>query len=85
MMYLKKVEEVYKEAALNPQKGLCCIITPIWQLPGLNIPSKMLEMNYAEALSNRVIYPAIQQFYMLGLAAEWSFSNFHISQEENSL
>lgn len=46
MSYLEEVEDVYKEAALNPQKGLCCTTTPIWQLPGLNIPTKMLEMNY---------------------------------------
>lgn len=46
MSYLKEVANVYKEAALNPQKGLCCTTTPIWQLPGLNIPKKMLEMNY---------------------------------------
>jgi SAM-dependent methyltransferase len=46
MSYLEKVEDVYKEAALNPQKGLCCTTTPIWQLPGLKIPVKMLEMNY---------------------------------------
>jgi SAM-dependent methyltransferase len=46
MNYLEKVEDVYKDAALNPQKGLCCTITPIWQFPGLNIPNKMLEMNY---------------------------------------
>lgn len=46
MNYLEKVEDVYKKAALNPQKGLCCTTTPIWQLPGLKIPPKMLEMNY---------------------------------------
>lgn len=46
MNYLEKVEDVYKEAALNPERGLCCTTTPIWQLPGLNIPKKMLEMNY---------------------------------------
>ncbi len=38
--------DVYKEAALNPQQGLCCTTTPVWQLPGLLIPKKMLEMNY---------------------------------------
>ncbi len=38
--------DVYKEAALNPQQGLCCTTTPVWQLPGLSIPTKMLEMNY---------------------------------------
>lgn len=37
---------VYKEAALTPQQGLCCTTTPVWQLPGLAIPKKMLEMNY---------------------------------------
>jgi len=46
MTYLEKVEDVYREAALNPEKGLCCTTTPIWQLPGLSIPNKMLEMNY---------------------------------------
>ena len=44
--YLSTTNEVYKEAALNPQKGLCCTTTPVWQLPGLNIPDIMLEMNY---------------------------------------
>ena len=38
--------DVYKEAALNPQQGLCCTTTPVWQLPDLTIPPKMLEMNY---------------------------------------
>ena len=44
--YLETVKNVYKEAAENPQKGLCCTTTPVWQLPGLKIPDKMLEMNY---------------------------------------
>ena len=44
--YLNTTINVYKEAALNPEKGLCCTTTPIWQLPELNIPEKMLEMNY---------------------------------------
>ena len=44
--YLTTTKDVYKEAALNPDKGLCCTTTPIWQLPGLNIPQKMIEMNY---------------------------------------
>ena len=46
MSYLETTKNVYKEAAENPQVGLCCTTTPIWQLPGLNIPKKMLEMNY---------------------------------------
>ena len=44
--YLSTTNEVYKEAALNPQKGLCCTTTPVWRLPELNIPDKMLDMNY---------------------------------------
>ena len=44
--YLTTTKDVYKEAALNPDKGLCCTTTPIWQLPDLSIPEKMLEMNY---------------------------------------
>lgn len=44
--YLATTRNVYKEAAENPQKGLCCTTTPVWQLPGLAIPQKMLEMNY---------------------------------------
>ena len=44
--YLRTTEEVYREAALEPQVGLCCGTTPVWKLPGLNIPDRMLEMNY---------------------------------------
>ena len=44
--YLSITKDVYKEAALNPDRGLCCTTTPVWQLPDLNIPEKMLEMNY---------------------------------------
>lgn len=44
--YLETTKNVYKEAAENPQAGLCCTTTPVWQLPGLSIPKKMLEMNY---------------------------------------
>jgi len=46
MSYLETTRNVYEEAALNPQEGLCCTTTPIWQLPELSIPAKMLEMNY---------------------------------------
>jgi SAM-dependent methyltransferase len=38
--------DVYREAALNPQPGLCCTTTPVWQLPELSMPKAMLEMNY---------------------------------------
>lgn len=44
--YLDTTHDVYKEAALKPDVGLCCTTTPVWQLPGLKIPGKMLEMNY---------------------------------------
>jgi SAM-dependent methyltransferase len=44
--YLETTHDVYKEAALTPDVGLCCTTTPVWQLPGLSIPQKMLEMNY---------------------------------------
>lgn len=46
MAYLDVTKDVYKEAALTPDVGLCCTTTPIWQLPGLDIPSIMLQMNY---------------------------------------
>lgn len=44
--YLNTTVDVYKEAALNPNVGLCCTTTPVWVLPGLEMPSIMLEMNY---------------------------------------
>jgi len=44
--YLNVAKDVYKEAALSPDQGLCCTTTPIWELPGLSIPKIMLEMNY---------------------------------------
>jgi len=46
MAYLDVTKDVYKEAALTPDVGLCCTTTPVWQLPGLDIPSIMLQMNY---------------------------------------
>ena len=46
MSYLETTKNVYKEAALTPDVGLCCTTTPIWQLPELTIPKIMLEMNY---------------------------------------
>jgi SAM-dependent methyltransferase len=44
--YLDTTYDVYKEAAENPQVGLCCTTTPVWQLPELSVPKKMLAMNY---------------------------------------
>ncbi|MFN3759202.1 MAG: arsenosugar biosynthesis arsenite methyltransferase ArsM [Algoriphagus aquaeductus] len=44
--YLETAADVYKQAALKPDIGLCCTTSPIWQLPGLSIPRIMQEMNY---------------------------------------
>ncbi len=44
--YLDITQDVYRQAALTPELGLCCTTTPVWQLPGLVIPKRMLEMNY---------------------------------------
>ncbi len=44
--YLSTAIDVYKKAALTPDKGLCCTTSPVWQFPELKIPEKMLEMNY---------------------------------------
>jgi SAM-dependent methyltransferase len=44
--YLEETFNVYKDAAENPNVGLCCTTSPVWAFPGLDIPKKMLEMNY---------------------------------------
>lgn len=46
MSYLETTNDVYKQAALTPDVGLCCTTNPIWELPGLKIPRIMQEMNY---------------------------------------
>ena len=46
MTYLDTTKDIYKKAALTPEIGLCCTTTPVWQLPGLEIPSIMQQMNY---------------------------------------
>ena len=46
MSYLNATNDLYKEAALTPDVGLCCTTNPIWELPGLKIPRIMQEMNY---------------------------------------
>lgn len=46
MNYLEATNDLYKEAALTPDVGLCCTTNPIWELPGLKIPKIMQEMNY---------------------------------------
>lgn len=44
--YLETTKDIYKAAAETPDVGLCCTTTPIWQLPGLDIPVNMQQMNY---------------------------------------
>ncbi|MBF2097940.1 MAG: arsenosugar biosynthesis arsenite methyltransferase ArsM [Gloeomargaritaceae cyanobacterium C42_A2020_066] len=46
MGYLETAAQVYAEAAVTPQAGLCCVSTPPLQLPGLQIPEVMQAMNY---------------------------------------
>ena len=44
--YLDATVNLYRDAALIPDVGLCCTTTPIWKFPGLEIPKIMQEMNY---------------------------------------
>lgn len=44
--YLQTAQNVYKDAAKKPDIGLCCTTTPVWKLPGLDIPAIMQQMNY---------------------------------------
>ncbi len=46
MSYLETTHNIYKEAALTPDVGLCCTTNPVWELPGLKIPKIMQQMNY---------------------------------------
>jgi len=46
MSYLDTTHDVYKDAALSPDIGLCCTTNPVWERPGLKIPKIMQEMNY---------------------------------------
>ena len=46
MSYLEATNDLYKAAALTPDEGLCCTTSPVWQLPNLDIPNIMLQMNY---------------------------------------
>jgi SAM-dependent methyltransferase len=46
MGYIETTREFYRDAAMNPDPGLCCTTTPVWRLPGLVIPEGMLELNY---------------------------------------
>jgi SAM-dependent methyltransferase len=44
--YLDTTIDVYRDAALKPDVGLCCTTSPMNAFPGLEIPAIMKEMNY---------------------------------------
>ncbi len=44
--YLQTVEDVYEQAARQPDATLCCTQAPLWNLPDLLVPPIMFEMNY---------------------------------------
>jgi SAM-dependent methyltransferase len=44
--YLQTTADFYREAAITPNVGLCCTTTPVWVLPELDMPKRMLQMNY---------------------------------------
>ncbi len=46
MSYLETTAKFYAEVAQTPQVGLCCVQSTPWQLPGLNVPCQMQQMNY---------------------------------------
>jgi ubiquinone/menaquinone biosynthesis C-methylase UbiE len=46
MTYLETTVQFYTEVAQTPEVGLCCVQTNPLQLPGLEIPPNMQEMNY---------------------------------------
>lgn len=44
--YQDAVRDVYAQAAVEPDQSLCCVDGGAWTLPDLQIPQRMLEMNY---------------------------------------
>jgi SAM-dependent methyltransferase len=44
--YLDTTIDVYRDAALKPDVGLCCTTSPMNAFPGLEIPAIMKKMNY---------------------------------------
>ena len=46
MSYHATVQQVYRKAAQEPDRSLCCVPQPPHYLPGLEVPSIMHEMNY---------------------------------------
>jgi len=46
MSYLETAAQFYGEVAETPQIGLCCVQSTPLQVPGLNVPELMQQMNY---------------------------------------
>ncbi|MEO1498433.1 MAG: arsenosugar biosynthesis arsenite methyltransferase ArsM [Planctomycetota bacterium] len=46
MSYLETVEQVYRDAAVQPADNLCCVSEPTAAMPGLVVPDEMHAMNY---------------------------------------
>lgn len=46
MGYLQVTRDLYRAAAATPDDSLCCVSTPPWRMPDLEIPEIMFEMNY---------------------------------------
>ncbi|ESA35065.1 methyltransferase type 11 [Leptolyngbya sp. Heron Island J] len=46
MSYLETTAQFYSDVAEDPMVGLCCVQSTPLQLPGLNVPTLMQEMNY---------------------------------------
>jgi len=46
MTYLEAAAQFYSEVAQTPEVGLCCVQSTPLQMPGLQIPLLMKEMNY---------------------------------------
>ena len=46
MTYLESTAEFYSQVAQTPEVGLCCVQSTPLQLPGLEVPMQMQEMNY---------------------------------------
>ena len=79
--YLNAAEDVYRDAALTPQVGLCCTTSPVWQLPELAIPPSMLAMNYGcgSTVHPAGPRPAARRCSTSASAAAWRCSSSPIS------
>jgi SAM-dependent methyltransferase len=44
--YIDAVDDLYRQAAIEPDSALCCVSSQPWTLPDLEVPDVMWEMNY---------------------------------------